>query len=73
MHFLIKTECKENSSASALPVHRVCFLEDKEKELYSHLAYLIQAAGRKAAIAFGYKNWFLFLLGSWLRPTEMQN
>lgn len=56
MHFLIKTECKENSSASALPVHRVCFLEDKEKDLYSHLDCLIQAARRKASIAFDYNN-----------------
>lgn len=56
MHFLIKTECKETSSVSALPDHRVCFLGDKEKELCFHLAYLIQAAGRKASIAFDYKN-----------------
>lgn len=56
MHFLIKSKWKETFSVLALPDPRVCSLGDKEKELCSHLAYLIQAAGGKASIASDCKN-----------------
>lgn len=61
MHFLIKFEGKKNSSwVLAFPDSTVCSWRDKEKELFSHLDYLIEAAGRKASIASDCRTDFCF-------------
>jgi len=44
----MKSEWKETSSVLFVPELGVCSVVDKQKELCSHLAYLIQASGRKA-------------------------